>query len=185
MINVGALRQRGLEWAGTSRYRLFSLFLMAVGQAATCPLRSWRGHFLCYLGRHILGNLLQASGWDKSLTDVLSQSSCPHFIFLTLYLSWTLKNGHPGPLASSVFQVLFPSWFLALLHSGLQFICGSGPPSIWIHHLAETPVLDLLPQNFHSHFQLSLCLFLPNLPLTCTMVMDQALPSHVDSTWYC
>lgn len=48
MINTGALRHRGLERAGMSRYRLFSELLLAAGQAATCSVRSWRGHVLSY-----------------------------------------------------------------------------------------------------------------------------------------
>ena len=38
--NTGALRHKGLKWVGTSRYRLFSSFLMAAWQTATLTLFS-------------------------------------------------------------------------------------------------------------------------------------------------
>ena len=51
VINTVALRYRGLERAGTSRYRLFSLFLIAAGQEVTCYLK-WRVRVLSYSTLH-------------------------------------------------------------------------------------------------------------------------------------
>lgn len=150
---------------------------------STHMVLSWNQRFVflvANLGKTCLGGYVTSFELRQELTGVLSQATSPNSS-LSFCLPWMLQTGYPGPSASSVSQFLFPTLILSSASPSLQCTCGSGPLTIAIHHLAETPVLDLCPETSNPTSN-SLCLFLPTLPLTCTVVVASG-PSLTGGLW--
>lgn len=97
-------------------------------------------------GQHILGNMLQTSGWDKNLNGVLSVLvplvhlfNSPFALNFTKWSSWPFGiicvpiSVSILILSSALPRSLIYQWFWA--------------PNYRNHPLAETPVLDLDPET--------------------------------------
>lgn len=136
-------------------------------------------HFAFFVARKThLGNMLQTSGWDKNLNGVLLVPvPLVHLFNSPFALNFTNWSFWPfgiicAPISVSILilssaspRSLIYLWFWA--------------PNYRNHPLAETPVLDLDPE---TSFPTSNTLFLPTLPLTCSMVMVSG--SYVTCRWY-